>query len=459
MFSFPFYTLYPGGGRIATPVLFLALMGLAIVDNRLRSPLRNILVLVFGASVAVGHYGTAWVVMIALVVSITVFYALRIADTLTTEGWSEFRPSFLANEARSFSKVLTPSAIGFYIVFALGWYLYTGLGGKFSTLPNHVINGITSLLYGTGRVGGAAIRSATKNYGSTAVSTSRLFYILFGALMVVGVAFVLWERVTTEERRVTDEYLALGTGFLTILGAAFLPFSTGFNTARVMMIVFTFTAPFAVFGIIGLGDRGRSLLPAVRDTRAESGVKLPLAGIAVLLSVFLLLNAGVVSATVTNDFAPSNVVTQEQLQESEDPIERSRATFCTACIVETHSWVFGNAGPAQPLYGDDLAVAQVDYFRGQITESTGSVPAGARYQSLWTARNGTNASALLVTLPHNADTGGVFVREKYNWTAYGELSSQFTDSHRIYNGEGTVVYLTQGKTNTTEVASREFREG
>jgi uncharacterized membrane protein len=446
MFSFPFYTLYPGGGRVATPVLFLALLGLAVVDNRVDSPLQNVLVMTFGAGVAVSHYGTAWVVMMGLIASMSVLYGLRIVDAVTSEQSTSTWLASLRKELQT-SKVLSISAITFYTVFALSWYLFTGLGGKFKTLPNHVVKGAEALLYGDDLTGGAA-RSATKSYGSTAITTSRWLYILFGALMTLGVAMVLWRRVVDDGTIVTDEYLALGTGFLAILGAAFLPFSTGFNTARVMMIVFVFTAPFTLLGLAEIMKRIGPLIPTVREGASNLGSGTPLVAIASLLTVFLLLNSGVVSATVTSDYAPSNAVLQEQLLESDDPIERSKANSCTECIVDTHAWAFSRVGENRSMYGDDIATAQVDYVRGQITDQIGRVPVGARYQSLWTARNGTNRSAFLVVLPHNTDTGGVFVNQKYNWKAYDGLNKQFEESHRVYHGADSDIFLTSADNNS-----------
>lgn len=443
VFSFPFYTLYPGGGRIATPVLFLALVGLTVVDDRLDTTVQHLLALVFVTGIAVSHYGTAWVVLAAFVASASVFYALRYSGHVTSVLSRRLAVVSSDDGPRHTSTVLSPSALAFYTVVSMAWYLYTGLGGKFSTLPNHVINGVRDILSGTAFGGGAA-RSATKQYGSTAIATSRLLYVLFGALMGLGIALVLWRRVVEDDRPLSDEYLALGTGFLSMLGVSFLPFSTGFNTARVMMIVFVFTAPFAVLGLAEALDRIEAVVPAVHDVSSSLRHGAPRATVAILLSVFLLLNAGVVSATVTNDYAPSNAVLQDQLRESDDPIERLRAGSCTDCVVQTHAWVFSHAGPEQPLYGDDIAVAQIDYLRGQLTDQIGTVPAGSRYQSLWSARDGTDGDSLLVVLPHNADTGGVFVGQKYNWTAYGGLEDEFRRSNRVYHGADSRVFVTRG---------------
>lgn len=444
MFAFPFYTLYPGGGRVSTPVFFLALVGVALTDQDSPRSKRSPLALAFVPGIAVSHYGTAWVVMFGFIVSIVVLASFYFRDAVVKHGGLPRGPSHEMNPFRTApewvrSTFLTPMFVVYYTVFALGWYLYTGLGGKFKTLPNHIADGIEGLLF-EGDFSGGAVRSATMDYGSTAVSVSRMLYIVFGALMAFGVAVALLYRLYGR-RRVEDEFLALATGFLSMLGASFLPFSSGFNTARVMMIIFVFTAAFAVIGLSELSSYVGSLFPDVNETLSVVGSKSSVSFVALLMAVFLLLNSGVVSATVTNDFAPSNQVLSQQLLQSDDPIERSKANECSECNIRTHAWAFGHVGENRTLYGDDLAEAQVDYYRGRITERLGRVPTGARYQSPWFARNGTDGPAFMVLLPHNVDTGGVFHESKYDWRAYGPLEDRFAAAHKIYAGHDSAVYL------------------
>jgi len=479
MFSFPFYTLYPNGGRVSTPVFFLALTALAVSDEVIPTNVRRVLILAFAAGIAVSHYGTAWVVMGAFFFSGLLLIAVRVADRLwpgrerpvaesegggvgatpTADGGHSKQGQALAARTGG-AGLLRWSFVAFYTAFAMAWYLYTGLGGKFKTLPNHVIGGLREALY-QDELSGTAVRSATKNYGSFSISTARQIYILFGALMAIGIVYIAWKRVVRDERVVDDEFLALGAGFLAILATAFLPVSTGFNTARVMMIVFTFTAPFAVFGADAIVGVPMRLWKRVTDRASDFGEerdsgfghpsrsgRVVAVGLASLLAVFLLLNTGVVSEVATKGYAPSTSVSQERLSNSEDPIERSKASECLGCRVQTHVWIFDNRGTNVSLYGDDLAGAQVDYYRGEISGEVNGVPSGSSYSSIWEVRNGKHGPAYLVLLPHNLDTDGVFVTGKYDWRALSTATPIFKNSSVIYSTGYNKIYLTKSSYTT-----------
>ncbi|WP_436926766.1 DUF2206 domain-containing protein [Halosimplex amylolyticum] len=463
MFSFPFMTLYPVGGRVSTPVFFLALTGLAISDDIEFTGVKRVLLLLFGGGIAVSHYGTAWVVMLAFFLSSLFFIALRAVDTI--------RPGNARDSIRSRATdggfviaqrgVLHWTFTSFYTVFAFAWYLYTGNGGKFKTLPYHVIGGINDILYQNDLTGDAA-RSVSKDYGSVSISTARLFFLVFGGLMALGIVAVTWQRVVRERRVVEDDFLALGAGFLAILGTAFLPFSSGFNTARVMMIVFTFSAPFVVFGTDELASKVSKGLELIRQRDSKSLSK-QLAGrssrhgvtrattvaLTLALAVFLLLNAGVVAELVTKGYAPSNQVSNDRLLQSEDPIERSKATGCLECNVQTHVWTLNHRATGKAVYGDDLAVAQIDYYRGRITAQVRGSPSGAFYTSLWSARNGTTSEGYLVFLHHNTDTESVFVTGKYDWRRFSRSKPVIQRSQEIYSTGATEIYLSRGD-DTTE---------
>jgi len=464
-FSFPFYTIYPGGGRIATPVFFLALTALAVSHDGLSDRARRTLTLLFGTGIAVSHYGTAWVVMGAFGLSTAVFVAIRSADGLRP-GPDTPEPTSAATDGgvRSLSwlraggvdsQLLRYTFVGFYSTFALGWYLYTANGAKFSTLPSHVVGGVRDLLFG-GALTGAATRSAVKNYGSASIAASRQLYILFGALMALGVAVAVWKRTVRGERVVGDEFLALGTGFLAVLGSAFLPVSTGFNTARVMMIVFVFTAPFVTVGagatVDALTRLRRGIVAGVRNdgpaaSASETASGRPvLVGLACVLAVFLLLNTGVVAELVTDDYAPSNAVSQERLSESADPVERARVSDCRACTIQTHVWLLNHRDPSVPAYGDFQAGGEIDYFRGQITAQVGGVPTSP-YRSIWSLRNGTDNATYLVLRPINLDTGGVFVDGKYDWRPLAPSADLFEASNVVYTTGESRVYATSNRSD------------
>ena len=452
MFSFPFYTLYPGAGRVATPVLFLALLSLVISDEQLSRTSATTMGLMFAAGTGVSHYGTAYVSMFALLVAGGILWAIKTTDRIRgrNESLSVFGNRISldgrTNVAQR-SRVLTLPFLAFYTMFASAWYLYTANGVKFAILPRKIIDAIQGVLY-TELSGGAA-NAATKAYGSQAIAISRYIYILIGALMTVGIALAILGRVSRQQKLVDDEYLAVAGGFLSMLGGSALPSGSGFAVARVMMIVFTFTAPFA---LLGLGEVIKplravyerfDLLNRSRAPISDRGVSVMFA---LILSVFLLLNTGVVSEVVTHDYAPRNAVSNERLLNSENPLLRSKVTDCIECNVQTHAWMITHSDRNATVYGDRLTWAQVDFYNGLIQSEieTGYTPSKGFYKPLWSTRNGTNESAYLVLLPHNMDTNSLAVQSRYDWRSMDELAPVIRQSEVVYDSEDSIVYRTTG---------------
>jgi uncharacterized membrane protein len=442
MFSFPYYTLYPGGGRVATPVLFLALLGLVLSDTDLEIVQKVVLSVLFGAGVGVSHYGTAYLVVFGLIASAVFVRLLMAYDYLRFGGEGSLASRLRADggvaSARIRSLLRAPFVV-FMSTFVVAWYLLTDDAEKFSPLPTKVQAQIDGILYG--EFTGSAAEAATKSYGgSQSVAISRNLYMLVGALMVLGIAVTFLLRLRRRETAFDDEYLALGVGFLGLLGASFLPGGDGFNVARVMMIAFAFTVPFAVVGaerpleLLGRafgGETGRRRLRRVGTV-----------SFSVLLCVFLLFNAGVMSELVFEDFGPSQTISEQRLAESEDPQLRLRVTPCPDCNVDTHVWVRSHAAPAGTIYGDDRAVAHIDFYRGDLTDRLGYVPSKAVYASMLGLADGTEGPAYVMLLTHNTDTGVLIEGSRYEIHDLSTIEPALKGSNRVYQGGGTEIHHT-----------------
>lgn len=94
-----------------------------------------------------------------------------------------------------------------------------------------------------------------------------------------------------------------------------------------------------------------------------------------------------------------------------------------------------------PAYGDEFVESQTDFYASSIEKRAPFKPSPRFFQSVWTARNGTNESAYLVILPRNEDTQGVYPT-KYQWRDYDRLQNEFNQSHMVYRSQQTRIYLT-----------------
>ncbi|QCC47212.1 DUF2206 domain-containing protein [Halobellus limi] len=446
MSAYSFYVLYPGAGRAATPVIFIALLGLAFSDRQLPASIQKLFLLAFGFGVAVSHYGTAYVVLFALMSGLAAFYTLQVLLYLNIPRWLPKRFTAVQSDGgrRSLGTSLTgvappllrPSYLAYYGIFSMAWYLYTAEGAKFAVLPRKIIDAVSGVLYA--EASGSTVSSFQQTYAGTAITVSKYLYVVFGLLMSLGIAIAVLRLVVLRDERIDAGYLAVAIGFMSMFVGSALPSGNGFAVARVMMIIFTFAVPFAV---IGSRESGNFLEWMFRHDFSRvsstwSGYLPSRTTLSLVLAVFLLLNIGVVSETVTNDVAPSNSLSGERLLNSDDPDFRLRATACGRCNVQTHVWR-GNQIPREETVHVGLRMDnQRDYYRGTLAEQT-DLPLS--YNVIGANQSDVPSGDFLALLAHNRDLGGFAIGYKFNF--YQRDMNAFTTGSQVYsNGYGVIYY-------------------
>jgi len=447
MFAYSYYVLYPTGGRAATPVIFLGLLALAVSDSELTPSTQQVLVILFGAGVAVTHYGTAYVVMFAFLTASLAFLVLKflvginlparvagfssdgsLRRSLTTAGR---RPLDIERPA-----VLRPTFVAYYTAFALGWYLYTGLGGKFSTLPRKVVDGVRGVLYA--QTGGSTVTSFQQDYSAISITLAKYLYVVFGLLMAFGIAVAAFKLVVARKEAVPTGQLALGIGFLSMFGGSALPSGNAFAVARVMMIIFTFAAPFVAVGIEEIPAVFESIRPTIDTGRLTTTVRV---GLALVLAVFFALNSGVVAETVTNGYAPSNQVSEQRLAESEIPALRLRVRDCVQCDIGTHVWIGNNVPQTERVYSDVQMENQLDFYAGSISEQAKQTQ---NYRMVNSSMTDLPPGDYIGLLAHNRDLQGFSIGYKFNF--YETDLEPYQDGNIVYRSGEAVVAHGQNQT-------------
>lgn len=452
VFAHPFYTLYPQGGRVATPVLFLGLFALALSDDRLSPVYRRGFTLAFALGIAVSHYGTSYYVMFAFVGALLLLLGFIVSDELMdrlvdrkysiSNGGQRTTaaPSPLGRHVRpsaSREGVVSWVFVGFYVVAVLSWYLYTKTAVKFGILPRHIRKTLNSL-FGNRRIGGGSTaRRLQKGYGAVSIKLSKQLYLLLGVLMLIGLAKVYYDRFFGEEgSELADEFLAIGTMmFGTFVFTLLVPGAWG--GGRPMMIVFTFTSVLAVIGTTAL-LAGLAKLVQTWNMGSLSRVKswnLGLKLFAVLMAILLILNTGVAAATVFGGDAPSNVPTNTGGNPYYDE------------NVETHVWLIVNE--QAPVYGDVRAHGQSDWYRPVFSARSseaafgysGNKPRGNLHTVLETPEL---ERGYLLMLSHNVESDVILVGNPRSDVPYeypvSEYQSKFDQRSILYTTGHSRIY-------------------
>jgi uncharacterized membrane protein len=408
MYSFPYFNLYPRGDRVSTPVIFLSLMILVFADTDLPRRLSRILSLLFVAGLVVSHYGTSYLVMFAIIGSVFLYRTL-----------------VLLKDEKTKPVLLRMSFIAFVIAGNLFWYTYTSGGIHVESLFVHMIKEVQGLL--ELELGGTGTETLTESFGSFSIRWARRLFIIFGALMSLGIATTAIQKVLSISNQlvetVSDEYLSLAGAFILLIGASFLPGAGGFNIARIMMIVFTICLPFIFIGTYNILNRFLGW---------ETGKKPMYISLASVVTIFFLLNSGFASATVSDDYGPNTIAIENRLA-NEETSQRFQAQGCLSCDLEAHLWTQARTDKDATIYADQLAVGQTDAYRMALTLELGYFPLENRYTFLEQRESAENFYILL--LSHNTDTGLALSSDKgavYDYSVSdGKLSKIYATGSSI----------------------------
>jgi uncharacterized membrane protein len=458
-FAHPFYLQYPTAGRAATPVLFLALFGLVMSDDHRRSVHLTAFGLAFVTGIVVTHYGTSYFVMFAFLGALFVLLVfsyvddilerLGVQEPVRADG-SQLSRSYFSRLESGPGRVFRVSLALFFSIATVGWYMYANGGDSFS-LPRHIARNVNQLAQGKFFSGRSAAR-LKRNYGTLSIRLSKLIYLAIGGLMGLGFLRVYYERFfTTTGSEFDDQYIALAS---LLMGAFVMTILLrNWGGGRPMMITFSFTAVFAVLGVLAISrfeHSIRNILPvwsSAGDDRDETGGNW-VAIFGVILAVLFLINTSVVGAVVLeNDRAPSNVLLQEETATSDSP--RLRSSTYRETDIATHVWIVDHYTGSRNVYGDAIANGQTDWYlpaieygseRYAYPASPVSKPRG-RLSELYDS--GVEGGYVMI-LGHNLALDVVLARFSQERYELGELRPELDARHRVYaNGDAQMYYATE----------------
>jgi len=460
MFAHPFYRLYPGGGRVSTPVIFLAVVGLLIADDSLGSFNKKLFSIIFASGIIVSHYGTSYYAMLAFFGAfalVKVFpYVEKAIASISDRGHSMAADAIQFSTERNGQSVLTVTFVCFFGVFVMAWYMYTFGGGHFS-LPVRIAGAIQGLYEGALFTGKSANRlQKSYGYNTTSIRLARYIYIGLVGLMLFGLVSELLRRfVSSLETRFQDEYLGTAAVLLAFAGSSFL-LPVGWGGGRPMMIAFTFVAVFAVVGSLtgfeilrfGLGkvmtERNLPSRDALRGVCHS--------GFAVVLAVFLLLNTGVMAATFIDGTAPNNVPLQSELEDSRNP------RFVTGGYVETDiatfGWLVDHRTEGYGIRGDLLTNGLTDRYRSSIAseaETDVVFPYGDTKPRGYLNRLGeVDVTEYTILLSHNYHLDAYTFNSSYERKPLNPLHDELDARSRIYSTGNSGIYFGGNRTAIKE---------
>jgi len=277
--------------RTGIAELFLALFAVSITDKNLDYPKKLILSTIFALSIVVSHYGTAYLLMFALISSI-----------LLTVLFKKFFDFPIMKEKVTILSVFSL----LYIVFLLSWYIYTSNSSSFETLVKFLSNMICMM---------SAIPSPETSYSvyalvrhwSFSVEFSRNLIIIAYLFITAGIVDLIWNIFKKKKIRFHPEFVVLSISFLLITFATFLP-TKDFNPARVLHLSLVFLAPFLIIGFLKIWK----IFGKVQNKAYSI--------IAIFLMILFLFNIGFVSEVLIkeDDYSPNVLISKPRALDIND---------------------------------------------------------------------------------------------------------------------------------------------
>ncbi|WP_123538507.1 DUF2206 domain-containing protein [Halosimplex salinum] len=442
---FSYFVVLSRNTRTATALFFVSLFAAMVASDRIPFARRKILGILFVAGVVVSHYGVSYMFMLALVLVVPVRLVLdRVSPRNRTE-----------------TPFTSPVFAFLYGTILFAWYIYASPGGKaFDTLlgfADSFLVRLTAQYVADPDSASATARYLTSDFTSATLSVLRLYNVLVGLVIVVGLALTYWRLIRGSDVEFDTEYVALASVALVIFGITFLPVER-FNTARTYATTLLFFAPFFVLGV-------RQPIELVAQYLEPVGRLDPHHFVTPALLLFLALNVGFVSATVTHEYSTNALVEKDRIMDDGAPPEKNYfyKQYPTVYGVSGTEWLLSTGADNSTLYRSN--------WPGGTKSAVGHRPLAA-------PPGGDSASATLWRKPleremfaDNAtvDEGYLFL-SAYNDERFGNIISlpshhfvfeyvetsesrdHWGDKHLIYDNGGSRVYYGQNRT-ASEVAS------
>jgi uncharacterized membrane protein len=237
-----FFTEMLSLGRQEIAELFFVLLLFLMVQGSIKGITRNILLLIFGASLVTSHYGLSYIYIIFILIIFIFSLNFIIPSKIKLLTLPEF----------SLKRLTIKYFVAFYIVFAFLWYMnvsgssafksiveigdhiYTNIFGEFFNLENRD----TSLLLALGIKDTVVPSVGREVYRALQFITE--FFIIIGFFKII---------IYRESAKLKAEYFYLVVASLLIILLSVLPnFAKSFNMTRIYHIALLSLSPLCIIG-------------------------------------------------------------------------------------------------------------------------------------------------------------------------------------------------------------------
>ena len=239
--------------------LFFALSILLFIDKQMATIKRAALLIIFGLSIVVSHYGLSYIYILYLLIALLMLFlwtngtARELLENAVKKS-SNLRRYFGITLQSHFQKnTLSGTYVLLFIVFCLAWYMYVSSGSAFDSIAHiggHIYHSVRTDLFSPEArdphimqaLGLAPVRGSEIEW-----SIARVFQYITQFFIVIGVIGLI---ANLHKMRFRPEYIAMCLTSMVLLAMCIIiPHFAGYlNMARIYHITLFFLAPLCILG-------------------------------------------------------------------------------------------------------------------------------------------------------------------------------------------------------------------
>lgn len=270
--------------------LFLVLIVLLLVDNKISQGKKTLLFLLFTFSLVVSHYGISYLYLIVFGVFVLVLY-------ISNSKLSSYLPG-LVNQNKSNQKFVRNNINYNYVIlfftFVFAWYLYVSGSSPLNSMlniGNQIIGSIFSDFLNPNSVQALGIVLAAKY-----TLLRQVFKVIYYVIPFMIIFGVLSAVIKSNFYKIQRDFKILGIGnlFLLLLSISIAGFSSALNTSRIYQISLIILSPFFVLGFLDFLNRLN--FKKIRFFNYNNSIKI----VSIFCIIFFLFSSGFVYE-LTND--------------------------------------------------------------------------------------------------------------------------------------------------------------
>lgn len=408
MAFFAYFTVMPALARQQIAELFLTLLIILIVDEKLNKKTRSLLLVIFGASLIVSHYGTSYIFLFIMTAGILI---------VNTPISKHFQ---LSSEKFNY-KILKPSYIVLFFIVAFAWYMYVSQASVLTAgvkIGGNILNSLSEL-FSPGASQPLAIYTSRLPFFQSVERYLNLFIQIFIGIGIISTLF------NGNKQKFNSEFLAFSWSIfgISVLGILLPYFVSSLNSDRVFHLSLFFLAPYSIIGAMRFMD-------VINKRIIKERFKHNSKQIALIVSAFLLFYFLLNSAFLYQIFDQPKLG-RFALDKDTDFMSFNNNEIAAA------KWLENERFPSANIYAD---INRACLLRSRVDV--------ANEMDIWEIDNKFKLSrnSYIFLGYFNIEKQQLLVRESWNEVKYISISRlDLEEYNKIYDNDRSSIFISKGE--------------